>query len=144
MQAETETTTTITQHANLKILDRGIPQRIINRMLHKEAFTAQGRRHHEDPITNYLIIRYANNKYYVGVERENTLITVIRVDYAPDNWFRRRLLSYRHQIAYIKKLPLYRETPKERAGRKSAQLNEKRQARAELTKELEEQWVTEE
>ena len=101
----------MTRHAEFRCWERDTPEWVLD-ALRARPFKAQ-RKEEDGCLTHYRIVRVANNKYWVGVERDNTLITVIPVGFGarfetPYKWFRKRILNFDVMFKSISRMPISR------------------------------------
>jgi hypothetical protein len=97
----------MSNHANLRGEERKLPDTVLERIqrgtLVAQALEDDGR------ISNFHIVRVATDHYWVAIERDAVVVTVIPVGFEGSTareWFSRRLLNYRHVIEVIESLPV--------------------------------------
>ena len=125
-----------TYHARKRMSDRRIPEYVIDYFEAGRAFIAQGRKVN-NIVSNYHIVRVSKDEFVVGIEREDNVVTLIRVDKAY-TWFKNRLFNFKHMYRQIRALPiLYSpELKREAVERSTAKSRRRDKQLREITEEL--------
>lgn len=98
----------LTRHAYFRAMQRKIPEYFLDVILgyKGKVFIAQGK-DENDKLVNYRIVKTRHGYFWVGIEQDGFLITVIKVDNL--NWIRNRVMNYKHMSKSIRKLGQHRE-----------------------------------
>lgn len=99
----------MTVHANQRAGERDTPAWVLA-ALRDRPFIAQ-RREPDGRLSNLRIIKVRKGRYWVGVERDGVLITVMPVGFngSARNWFRNRILIFEVIYKSIKRIPVTAE-----------------------------------
>lgn len=98
---------TLTRHAESRARQRQVPPWVMCELVARP-FMAQARV--EGILTYFRIVRVSKGRYWVGVERNNHLATVIPVVgmRRARSWFKRRILNYKVMMRSIERMPTSR------------------------------------
>src|SRR5690606_17879439 len=94
----------ITSHANYRCWARETPAWVLS-ALRARPFKAQ-RNEEDGRLSPFRIIKLRKNRYWVGVERDNPIITVIPVGFngSARRWFQKRILNFKVMYRSIEQL----------------------------------------
>jgi hypothetical protein len=102
-----EMTYRLSDHARVRCYERQVPESVLE-CIQGGSFVAQALED-DGRISNFHIVRVATLRYWVGVERDGVMVTILPVGFegsAARDWFSRRLLNFRHVISTIEALPV--------------------------------------
>jgi hypothetical protein len=102
-----ETMFELSDHATIRCEERKLPDTVLE-CIQRGTFIAQALED-DGRISNLHIVRVATDHYWVAIERDAVVVTVILVGFEGSTareWFSRRLLNYRHVIEVIESLPV--------------------------------------
>jgi hypothetical protein len=102
-----ETMFELSDHATIRCEERKLPDTVLER-IQRGTYVAQALED-DGRISNFHIVRVATDHYWVAIERDAVVVTVIPVGFegsTAHEWFGRRLLNYRHVIEVIESLPV--------------------------------------
>jgi hypothetical protein len=97
----------LSNQATIRCEERKLPDTVLER-IQRGTYVAQALED-DGRISNFHIVRVATDHYWVGIERDAVVVTVIPVGFEGSTareWFSRRLLNYRHVIEVIESLPV--------------------------------------
>jgi hypothetical protein len=97
----------LSDHAIIRCQERQVPDLVLER-INDGAFLAQALED-DGRISNFRIVRVGIERFWVAVEREGVIVTIIPVGFigsSARDWFGRRLLNFRHVMPIIESLPV--------------------------------------
>jgi hypothetical protein len=131
----------ITAHAFDRCLQHEVPSWVVD-ALRARPFMAQ-RKEAEGRISYFRIVRVGGGRFWVGVERDDVLITVIPVGFGSSSrrWFRNRILNFEVIYKQIKLMPILRGPKAPKAAKPEAvSAQSPRPGWGELNSELSSLW----